>query len=132
MTKAPLFMFALGAALALALPAGEAKDKPTQSFDLRHDTVEASVVRGSIVFKTYCVLCHGVNGEGNGRAAASYSPPPANLARSELSDAQKERMIRGGGQANGRSPFMPPWGQELTNEQIRDLVSYLRAINRGS
>jgi mono/diheme cytochrome c family protein len=29
----------------------------------------------------------------------------------------------------GRSAFMPPWGQELTDEQIRDVVYYLSVIN---
>jgi hypothetical protein len=29
----------------------------------------------------------------------------------------------------GRSPFMPPWGQELTDEQVRDVVYYLGVIN---
>jgi mono/diheme cytochrome c family protein len=28
-----------------------------------------------------------------------------------------------------RSEFMPAWDAELTNEQIGDLVSYLRSIN---
>ena len=28
-----------------------------------------------------------------------------------------------------RSPFMPPWGQELTGEQIDDVIAYLRAVN---
>ena len=97
--------------------------------DLGRDTVEAAVVRGSIAFRTYCVLCHGANGEGNGRAAERYVPRPANLTVSVLSDGQKERIIRGGGASVGRSPFMPPWGQELTDEQIRDLLAFLRAID---
>jgi mono/diheme cytochrome c family protein len=106
-----------------------AEDAGNQSYDLRRDSVEAAVVRGSIAFRTYCVLCHGVNGEGNGRAAAQYVPRPANLTVSGLSDAEKERIIRGGGASVGRSPFMPPWGHELTDEQIRDLLAFLRAIN---
>jgi mono/diheme cytochrome c family protein len=100
--------------------------------DLGQDSLAASEVRGSIVFRTYCVLCHGVNGEGNGRAAARYVPPPANLTISALPDKEKERIIRGGGASVGRSSFMPPWGHELTNEQIADLLAFLRAINARS
>ncbi len=86
-------------------------------------------VRGSIVFRTYCVLCHGELADGTGRAAKNLKPPPANLTLSTASDEYKENMIRKGGAAVGRSAFMPPWGQELTDEQIRDVVAYLRAVN---
>lgn len=125
---------ALGLALALAVAAApvspaDAKGAGRKTYDLSRDSVEASVVRGSIVFRTYCVLCHGASGEGNGRAAAQYVPRPANLTVSVLADQDKERIIRGGGASVGRSPFMPPWGHELTDEQIEDLIAYLRAIN---
>lgn len=90
---------------------------------------ELSDVRGSIVFRTYCMLCHGRYGDGKGRAARNYNPPPANLVISKVSDEYKEQIIRNGGAAMGRSPFMPPWGQELTDEQIHDVIAYLRVIN---
>lgn len=86
-------------------------------------------VRGAIVFKTYCVLCHGSRGDGQGRAAPNYSPPPADLTRSESTDEYRELIIRKGGSALGRSQFMPPWEQELTAEQIQDVVFYLKVIN---
>lgn len=90
---------------------------------------ELSEVRGSIVFQTYCVLCHGSSADGKGRAAKNYNPPPANLTTSLLSDARKMEIITKGGAALNRSPYMPPWGQELTTEQISDVIVYLRAIN---
>jgi mono/diheme cytochrome c family protein len=93
-------------------------------------TEEASIVRGSIVFKTYCILCHGADGEGDGRASKIHNPKPANLTLSFLTDAQKEMIIRSGGASVGRSPVMPAWGEHLTDEQIADVVAYLRKINR--
>lgn len=93
-------------------------------------TEEASVVRGSIVFKTYCILCHGANGEGDGRASKIHDPKPANLTLSFLTDAQKEIIIRKGGASVGRSAVMPAWGEHLTNEQITDVIAYLRKINQ--
>jgi len=93
-------------------------------------TQDASVVRGSIVFKTYCILCHGANGEGDGRASKIHDPKPANLTLSFLNDAQKEIIIRQGGASVGRSAVMPAWGEHLTTEQITDVVAYLRKINR--
>lgn len=93
-------------------------------------TEEASIVRGSIVFKTYCILCHGADGEGDGRASKIHNPKPANLTLSFLTDGQKEMIIRSGGASVGRSPVMPAWGEHLTDEQIADVVAYLRKINR--
>ena len=97
---------------------------------LPRDSADAAVIRGSIVFKTYCVLCHGVAGKGDGRAARMYTPKPANLTVSPFNDKYKEMIIRGGGPSVGRSPFMPPWGDELSEEQIHDLVSYLRELRK--
>lgn len=85
-------------------------------------------VRGSIVFRTYCALCHGYKADGNGRAARNYTPRPANLTLSTATDEYRALIIRKGGAAVGRSQFMPPWGNELTEEQISDVVYYLNAI----
>lgn len=90
-----------------------------------------SDVRGAIVFKTYCALCHGYKADGSGRAARSYNPRPANLLLSTASDDYRRRIVRQGGAALGRSQFMPPWGNELTDEQIEDAVYFLRVIQRA-
>ena len=95
------------------------------------DTLEASIFRGNIVFKNYCILCHGVKADGSGRAARLYNPKPANLLLSDKNDAYKEMIIRQGGAAIGRSEFMPPWDKELTTEQITDVVAYLRSIGKS-
>ncbi|WP_334188475.1 c-type cytochrome [Noviherbaspirillum sp.] len=91
---------------------------------------EASVYRGGIVFSHYCALCHGVKADGNGRTAKMYDPRPANLTTSDKNDDYKELIVRQGGAALGRSQFMPPWGGELTDEQIRDVIAFLRSIQQ--
>lgn len=101
---------------------------PQDTASLPRDSADAAVVRGSIVFRTYCILCHGSGGKGDGRAAKLYTPRPADLTVSPFNDAYKDMIIRGGGAAVGRSSFMPPWGDELTDEQIRDLVAFLREM----
>jgi mono/diheme cytochrome c family protein len=103
---------------------------PTRADEFRN-TEDAAVVRGSIVFKTFCLLCHGEGGEGDGRAAKIHNPKPANLTASFLTDQQKEIIIRNGGASVGRSPVMPAWGQHLTEEQIKDVVAYLRKITKS-
>ena len=113
--------------LALSAPLAVAED---DLGPLPRDTTDASVIRGSIAFRTYCVLCHGATGKGDGRAAKMYTPKPANLTVSPFPDQYKEMIIRGGGVSVGRSAFMPPWGDELTDEQIHDLVAFLRELRK--
>lgn len=96
---------------------------------LARDGPDATQFRGSLVFLNYCVTCHGPNADGNGRAARLYQPPPANLRRSDKNLAYMRLIIRGGGASMGRSPYMPPWGEELTDEQIDDVAAYLQSIN---
>lgn len=93
---------------------------------------EQSVHRGGIVFMNYCMTCHGITADGRGRTAKLYDPKPANLVKSDKNDAYKELIVRRGGGAIGRSNFMPPWGEELTNEQIKDVVAFLRSIQEQS
>jgi mono/diheme cytochrome c family protein len=96
---------------------------------LPRDGPDAAAFRGSLVFFNYCVTCHGPHADGNGRAAKLYNPRPANLRASDKNAAYMKLIIRGGGKSIGRSEFMPPWGEELTDEQIADVTDYLQSIN---
>jgi mono/diheme cytochrome c family protein len=96
---------------------------------LARDGPDAAAFRGSLVFFNYCVTCHGPNADGNGRAARLYDPRPANLRASDKNAAYMQLIVRRGGKAMGRSEFMPPWGEELTDEQIGDVTAYLQSIN---
>ena len=96
---------------------------------LARDGPDAVAFRGSLVFLNYCVTCHGPNADGKGRAAKLYTPPPANLRASDKNEGYMKLIIRRGGKAMGRSEFMPPWGEELTDEQIGDVTAYLQSIN---
>jgi mono/diheme cytochrome c family protein len=122
---AALALFAACSAQAQSPAAG----KVPQGALLPKDSVDAATFRGGLVFANYCVTCHGINADGNGRAARLYNPRPANLRMSDKNDAYYGLIIRKGGSMLGRSEFMPAWEAELTNEQIGDLVAYLRSIN---
>jgi mono/diheme cytochrome c family protein len=115
----------------LMVAAAFAQDGPKvpQGALLPKDSVDAATFRGGLVFANYCVTCHGINADGNGRAARLYNPKPANLRMSDKNDAYMGLIVRKGGAALGRSEFMPTWEAELTSEQISDLVAYLRSIN---
>ncbi len=96
---------------------------------LPRDSQDAAIFRGGLVYSSYCVTCHGINADGNGRAARLYTPRPANLRATDKNNAYIELIVRRGGEAIGRSPKMPPWGEELTDEQIHDVVAFVRSIH---
>ncbi len=89
---------------------------------------DVAEIRGMVVFHTYCVLCHGEKGDGTGRLATGKIPPPANLTKTILNDEQMKAIIRGGGSSVGRSEFMPPWGDELSEGQINDLIKFINVL----
>jgi mono/diheme cytochrome c family protein len=118
--------------LAATAAAGATGDQPPLGTNmlgplLPRDGRDAAVFRGGTVYANYCVTCHGLNADGAGRAARLYNPRPANLRSTDKNDAYILLIIRQGGQALGRSQFMPPWGAELTEEQMRDVTAYLRS-----
>ena len=94
--------------------------------------VNDPIRRGEAVFKANCILCHGVKGDGKGRASVLYNPPPADLTRSDKNDDYKAMIIRLGGKAMGRSEVMPVWGEQLSNQEINDIVIYLRTLLQTS
>ena len=90
--------------------------------------VKDQVSRGGVVFKTNCILCHGIKGDGKGRASVLFDPPPANLTLSDKNDEYKKMIITLGGEAMARSPAMPIWGEQLSEQQIDDVVAYLHTL----
>jgi mono/diheme cytochrome c family protein len=120
------------ALLAAVLACGAvAADEPkrTDGALLPRDSRDAAIFRGGLVYANYCVTCHGINADGNGRAARLHNPRPANLRASDKNDAYIALIVRKGGEALGRSQSMPPWGEELTDEQIKDVVAFVRSVN---
>jgi len=87
----------------------------------------AAVVRGGALFAQNCAACHGTGGKGDGRAGASLNPPPADLtavhARSH-SDADLAFWITQGIQGSA----MPAFSDTLSDNQIQDVISYLRDL----
>lgn len=117
------------AAAALLLGGGVLAQQTPQGPLLPKDSADAAIFRGGLVYANYCVTCHGINADGNGRAARLYTPRPANLRSSDKNNDYLALIVRRGGEALGRSPKMPPWGEELTDEQITDVVAFVRSVN---
>ncbi len=97
------------------------------------ESLRGDADEGAIVYGQFCAICHGTGGKGDGATAASLDPKPADHTDANymgsLSDEQLYRVIQKGGAATGKSPLMAAWGGVLTDDQIRDLVAYLRRLS---
>jgi cytochrome c oxidase cbb3-type subunit 3 len=89
---------------------------------------------GKKLYLTYCFLCHGVTGKGDGYAARYQSVKPRDLTNnaymSSRTDQQLFDAISIGGRAFHGSMTMPYWGESLTKQQIWDLVAYIRTLHQ--
>ena len=86
-------------------------------------------VRGERLYYAYCVECHGRDGRGSWRAAL-FLLRPGNLASPKVA-AESDRylfdIIKAGGSPIGR-PGMPAFGYHLKDEDIAELVKYVRTL----
>ena len=86
---------------------------------------DGSTKSGKLLYVKYCVTCHGDKGKGNGIAAASLNPKPADhtsvALQSELDGSLFYKVT------NGRSP-MPQFKTTLTDAQRWSLISYIRTL----
>lgn len=87
---------------------------------------------GKAKYDTLCVGCHGPSGKGDGAAAATLNPKPADYTNckemGKLSDDYLHKIIKEGGQANKKSPMMPPWGASLNDQDIWNVVGYVKSF----
>jgi mono/diheme cytochrome c family protein len=91
-----------------------------------------AVARGHEHYKLLCATCHGEDGCTPGPGAAGLDPQPAKHCdgnyMNKLSDDHIFKVIKEGGASVGKSPLMAPWGGTLTDDQIRDVIAFLRSI----
>ena len=87
---------------------------------------------GQAQYVIYCGTCHGTTGNGEGPLSATLDPKPAvhtdGNYMNALSDDHLFKVIKEGGMAVGKSPLMAGWGGTLSDEQIRDVIAFLRSI----
>ena len=83
-------------------------------------------------YDTFCMKCHGPNGKGDGPAAATLSTNPRNFtdcaAMGKISDDTLFNVIKNGGAAAGLSKDMQAWSSGFEDDEIHDLVTYVRTF----
>lgn len=81
-------------------------------------------------FMGNCVPCHGPQGKGDGVLAGSLDVPPRDLTSKSILSTRTDQflfgVIKNGGASVGLSESMSPWGTTFSDEEITNIVNYIR------
>jgi high-affinity iron transporter len=116
----PIFTLLAASALlvAVALPAARAK--------------AADLAEGKQNYDAVCAACHGTTGNADGTGAAALQVPPKKFSdcasMAKVSDSTMIEVIKEGGTAAHLSSEMQPWGSAFSDDQVKDLVAYIRSF----
>jgi cytochrome c oxidase cbb3-type subunit 3 len=85
-------------------------------------------------YYVYCIACHGWTLQGNGPSALAIDPKPRILTAGKAYMNQKTNLelftaIKGGGEAVNLSSSMPAWGNFLQDQDIWNIVAWIRAMS---
>ncbi len=116
--------------------------KPTAagSYDIQQDwndparliPLDYQQAQGKRLFYEKCVWCHADATPAGPSNRSNLTPAPALVNDGAILNAMSDDYLRNiitlGGSALGKSAMMPPWGRTLTQEDVRALITYIRAV----
>ncbi len=85
---------------------------------------QASIARGDKLFHTFCSVCHGSSGKGDGTIVDEFPPPPdltSDLNKGRPDPFFFNKISKGG-------PLMPSLGYALDMKERWHIVNYLRTL----
>jgi mono/diheme cytochrome c family protein len=106
--------------LALLLSAGCA----TPPTDTNHD----HETRGKAIFRESCMLCHGMNGAGDGWVR--FSPPVTDLTAPRIQQKLDDELLKSIHEGRGNTA-MGSWRLVLSDEDRKDVLSYIRSLQHA-
>ena len=110
--------------------AEEIKEEAKEIVVAQAPTTKGDPAKGKEKFELICASCHGPGGKGDGPAAAALDPKPRDLSDpayvSTLTDEHIFKTVKEGGASVGKSPLMPAWGGTLTDDNIWNVIAYVR------
>ena len=90
---------------------------------------DGDAARGAPLYKRYCSGCHGADGRGG---AHTFMPHIDSLTRKDyiefIPDGYLFTVITEGGEAVGKSGYMPAWGGTLSEQDIKDIIAHIRSL----
>lgn len=140
--SALLLLTACGKKEAPPAAAPAATPAPTASAPAAAEPVAAPTAAatdaGASAYKMYCVTCHGATGKGDGLAAASLTPKPADFSagafkfdpngngeKGDIDDIKA--IVHDGAAKHGGSPLMAPWPM-LSPDQLQAVAEHVKSF----
>jgi cytochrome c553 len=82
-------------------------------------------------YEKHCAKCHGPDGRGQTKmgkqaGAKDYTDPKV---QAEMDDAKAMKSIKEGQKVNGKEA-MKPFGDKLSDDEIKALIAHLRAFKK--
>jgi mono/diheme cytochrome c family protein len=96
------------------------------------ENLRGDAAAGDPLHKEHCVACHGLTGAADVVVMHMDETPPdqsdADYMKN-LPDAYLYLAICRGGEGIGKSYIMSPWGDFFSDQQIRDLIAFVRTFS---
>lgn len=116
-------------------PGADVYDQWTNNWSPKFDATlvaGADPNHGKTYYYSYCIACHGWMMHGDGPSAAELNPRPRTLTRGDYMNKKTNlelfTVIKGGGEAVALSSSMPGWGNVLQDQDIWNIVAFIRAM----
>ncbi len=90
--------------------------------------LNSSIERGTEIYNTFCITCHGPSGLGDGPVTKRGFPPPPPLPTgksTEMKDGQLFHILTYG------QGSMAPMVSQLTRNRRWDVINYVRTMQKG-
>lgn len=93
-------------------------------------TAATALASGEADYAKNCVTCHGAAGKGDGPVGKMMKPAPKDFATAlkGQGDDAIAKVIKEGGKAVGKATTMPAYGSKLNDDQIKELVAYIKGL----
>jgi len=125
-------LFLAGLLLGPVLSAAAAEDALSSNGCVPSGELRGDPARGAALHAENCAECHGASGKTD-VIVMHMDEPPADQSdptyMRQLSDEFLYLAICRGGAAVGRSIIMPAWGDYFTDQEIKDLVAFIRTFS---
>jgi mono/diheme cytochrome c family protein len=90
---------------------------------------EFRISPGEILYKRYCLFCHGEFGAGDGLNAYNLPTKPASFVTEDFRAKpfkQVQNTVRGGGIASDQGQIMPSFKNTFSSTQVNAIIDYIQ------
>jgi mono/diheme cytochrome c family protein len=87
--------------------------------------------KGRLLYRQNCMVCHGVQGRGDGIQAKWLKHQPMNFTDPVRMKGETDEDMTGDVQNGVPNSEMPAWKDKLKLGQIRDILAYVRVLEKA-